>query len=341
MNFYVKRSGLATIFLLITLVCNPFSGTISAKEKRIKLATLAPEGSIWLDQMAELNTELKELTQGKVKFKVYPGGIMGDDEVVFRKMRVGQLDGAIFTTGAMGTIDSEFNTLAFPGLFKSYSEVDLFLEQHGDIIHQTMSDRGYKVLGVMGLGFTYMFTQKTIVTPDDLKSAKAWLWDNDRIMKEIYSNIGVTPVSVGISDVMTALQTGLIDTVFNTPTGILSMQWFTRTRRMIDQPLTSAFGVLLVTQKAWKKIPDEQKPIIADLVQKHASEITRKTREKDVQALNVLKERGIIVDQPGDELRQYLDTVCQKSIKNLLSGDINPRLYNMITSDTTVSSSTN
>ncbi|MBN1297076.1 TRAP transporter substrate-binding protein DctP, partial [bacterium] len=247
------------------LVCAVLSTAAAATEKEtvyLKIATLAPEGSVWMDQIAALNTELDAKTNGQIRFKVYPGGIMGDDDVVLRKIRVGQLDGAMVTTAAMARIKPEIHALAFPGLFKTYSDVDWFLERKIDTIGDLLRPEGYEAVGIMGLGFTYMFTQNNLDSVDDLKKAKGWLWDNDVIMKTMYSHAGITPVSIGISDVMTALQTGLLDTVFNTPTGILSMQWFNRVNRMIDIPLTHAFGSVLLSRRGWDKVSDDLKPVV-------------------------------------------------------------------------------
>lgn len=297
---------------------------------RLKLATLAPEGSIWIDEINALNASLNTETNGRVQFKVYPGGIMGDDDVVLRKIRVGQLDGALFTTGALAKISPELHTLAFPGLFKSNDDVDRFLEQRKTVLDPVLREKGYEMVGLMGLGFTFMFTQEPIRTVEDLKSAKAWLWDNDIIMKTMYDHAGITPVSIGISDVMTALQTGLLNTVFNTPAGILSMQWFNRVNYMVDLPLTHAFGSVVLSRRGWSSIPDDLKPVVRRLVEKHAAEITRKTRAENEKARQLLTERGIEIQPPTDNLTSNFNRVFKESMTTLTTEHIKPGLFDAI-----------
>ncbi len=321
--------GLAGIWMAMVLTTGP---AVLAADKtiRIKLATLAPEGSIWIDEISALNEALEKEADGRVQFKVYPGGIMGDDDVVLRKIRVGQLDGALFTTGALAKIDPQLHTLAFPGLFQSTDDVDRLLENSDSVLRPVLREKGYEMVGLMGLGFTYMFTQQPVTSVEDLKSAKGWLWDNDTIMKTMYDHAGITPVSIGISDVMTALQTGLLNTVFNTPTGILSMQWFNRVNTMVDLPLTHAFGAVVISRRNWAEIPDDLKPVVERLVRKHAAEITRKTREEDKKARQLLQDRGITIISPSDELRRTFDNVFTESTKTLTSEHIQPDLYRAI-----------
>ncbi|MCD4653998.1 TRAP transporter substrate-binding protein DctP [bacterium] len=319
------------VFSAIIFICLSQDSHCSAASKiRLKLATMAPDGSVWTNQIKLLNEELAEATDGRINFKVYPGGIMGDDDVVIRKIRVGQLDGAIFTTSALIKIKPDMAAIGFPGLFTSYEEVDQFLVQCDEIFNQHLRPKGYEVIGVMGLGFTYIFSKNPIRSDADMKSAKGWLWDNDVTMKTMYDQYGITPVSLGISDVMTALQTGLINTVFNTPSGILSMQWFTRVDEMLDFPLNSAFGFVILSKRGWKKIPDDLKPIVSELVKKHANEITRKSRIEDSKAREVLAERGVNIQKATPEFQTHIKLVIQKIIDSLLSQGVGLDIYNSI-----------
>jgi len=331
-----QRSGVCVIsILLIFAFCMLNTSSISAKTITLKLATMAPEGSIWMQEIDTLNADLEKATGGKVKFKVYPGGIMGGDDVVFRKIRVGQLDGALVTTNGLSKLNEDFYLLTWPGLFKSYDEVDYFLREQSGFFNEHLQDKDFEALGVMSLGFTYTYTSLSIQNFDDMKQAKAWLWDNDPVMTTMYSQLGVTPVSVGIGDVMTALQTGLLNTVFNTPTGIVSLQWFTRINQMIDLPLTHSFGAFVLKTKSWNKIPQELQPIVRELVQSHAREITQKTRIEDDKARTVISSKGVSITEPSKALSDSLSNVFDKAIADLLRNSDNPGLYHSLNKELT------
>ncbi|MBN1878688.1 TRAP transporter substrate-binding protein DctP [bacterium] len=305
--------GIAVIFGVALSI----PATIHASALTLKLATMAPEGSIWMQEIDLLNKDLETATNGSIKIKVYPGGIMGDDDVVLRKIRVGQLDGALFTTNALSKMNSDIYVLTYPGIFKTSDEVDYYLDRQSGYLFTSLQSKGYEVLGMMSLGFTYTYTTVPIEKIEDMKNAKAWLWDNDPVMTAMYSHLGVTPIAVGIGDVMTALQTGLLNTVFNTPTGIVSLQWFTRVREMIDLPLTHSFGAFVLKSQTWEKIPDDVRLIVRDLVQKHALEITRKTREEDQKARGVISGKNVSIKKPGPELTSDLQKVFGNVVTDL------------------------
>ena len=63
----------------------------------IKFATLAPDGSTWMNVIRELNKEIQEKSNNRLKFKIYPGGVSGDEKDVIRKIRIGQLHSGGFS----------------------------------------------------------------------------------------------------------------------------------------------------------------------------------------------------------------------------------------------------
>ncbi len=319
-------------FILLFLSICPNGGLpVHAAPVTVKLATMAPEGSIWMQEIEALNQELDSVTGGKVKFKIYPGGIMGDDDVVLRKMRVGQLDGALFTTNALSKMNSSYFVLTYPGLFENTSEVDHLLESQASYFTGSLREKGCEMLGIMSLGFTYAYTSTSIQTIDDMRNAKAWLWDNDPVMTSMYSHLGITPVSVGIGDVMTALQTGLLNTVFNTPTGIVSLQWYTRVKQMIDLPLTHSFGAFVLKSQAWEKIPEEIRPVVRELVQKHASEITRKTRQEDLKARDLMTKKNVTIMNPDQTLRTELRKIFSDVVVELQKSSDSAAFFKTVT----------
>lgn len=313
-TYYIRCIALFTIICIHLSFTPVFANTL-------KLATMAPEGSVWMQQIDALNADLARVTNQTMSFKVYPGGIMGDDEVVLRKIRVGQLDGALFTTNALSKLDDDIYLLTYPGLFLDNREVDYFLDTQSAFLTSRLQSKGFEVLGIMSLGFTYAYSTFPIQSTGDMKNAKAWLWDNDAVMNAMYSRLGVTPVSVGIGDVMTALQTGLLNMVFNTPTGIVSLQWFTRVKYMLDSPLTHSFGAFIVKSSSWEKIPDDLKPVVRDLVQKYTGEITRMNRSEDEKARSILQNRGITILKPEPEFSGNLHALFADIREDLLSQD--------------------
>mgnify|MGYP000932187181 CR=1 FL=1 len=309
--------------LLVTLLLTAFPSALSAAESSVvlKMSILAPEGSAWVNQFKSMNEELQKAIGGQVQFKIYPGGIMGDDDVVLRKIRVGQLDGACLTSRGLYKIYPDFRVLTLPGVFRSDSEIDVLLQKLTPDLIKSYQDLGFETLGFTGVGFTYLYSQKDIRNTDDLKKSKAWLWENDPVMKALYAAADVTPVSLGVGDVMTALQTGLLDTVFNTPTGILSLQWFSKINYMSDLPLSYSFGGFLISDKAWQRVPENLREPVREIVSRHMKNITDQIRLEDQRAIEVIKGRGVQMTTPSEDFRKNVESISADARKTLIDSD--------------------
>jgi TRAP-type C4-dicarboxylate transport system substrate-binding protein len=198
----------------------------------LKLATLAPEGSPWMKTFDEVNLELESRTEGAVKMRAYPGGVMGDDQAVLRKMRINQIHMAGITGLGLGTICNEVIALGSPFLFQSYDEVDHVLALVTGRLEKVLREKGFILLGWTEIGFVYMMSNKPIATLDDLQGAKVWMPEGDPVSQAVFQKIGVSPVPLGIADVLLALQTRLVDVVYGPPLGAIALQWHTKVNRL-------------------------------------------------------------------------------------------------------------
>ncbi|MBW2100225.1 MAG: TRAP transporter substrate-binding protein DctP, partial [Deltaproteobacteria bacterium] len=88
----ILRSFVVVFFLLLSC---PAHAVV------FKIATLSPDGSFWMQKMREGAEEVAQKTNNRVRFKFYPGGVMGDDKVVLRKIRIGQLHGGAVVSGSL------------------------------------------------------------------------------------------------------------------------------------------------------------------------------------------------------------------------------------------------
>ena len=174
---YSKR----TIQLFLLLFCVLFvCGPVQAKSKYLfKVATIAPEGSIWTKRFRDFVEEVKEKSNGEVQFKVYPGGIMGDDRAMYRKIRVGQLQGGGFTMTGIGAVVPEFRVMGIPFLFRSYEEVDHVRKGLLPSFRKAFAAKGLELVAMTEVGFVYSMSTKPIATLDELKKTKIWAPEGD------------------------------------------------------------------------------------------------------------------------------------------------------------------
>jgi len=228
----MRQRTCALLIAAITLVVF----ALSADARTIKIATIVPDGSSWMVEMRRAGKEIERQTAGRVKLKFYPGGVMGNDKTVLRKLRAGQLHGGAFMSGALTAVYPDMELYSLPLLFRSYQEVDYVRERMDDKLKLGLAKAGFVALSISDGGFAYLLSQMPIRRVKDLSGTKVWLPEDD-VMSQVTLDIaGVSPVPLAIADVYTALQTGLVNTVAAPPMGAIAFQWHTKVRYLTDVP---------------------------------------------------------------------------------------------------------
>ena len=286
-----KRTLLIAVCLITGLMALPSIQTAAAT--RFKIATLAPDGTTWMNVMNEMAKEVKRKTAGEVKLKFYSGGVMGDEGDVIRKIRFGQIHGGGFTGRGLGELNSEERVLELPRLFDNYQEVDCVTQKLQQRLAQGFEKQGFVLLGWAEAGFVHVFTNKPIRNADDMKGVKMWMWEGDPLARELFKANGIVPVPLDLPNVLTSMQTGLIDAVYATPYAAVAFQWHTRVKYMLKMKLNYASGALLVSKKQFDKLNPEQQKELRQIADKHLKRLTKLTREENEAAVGVLKKAGI------------------------------------------------
>ncbi len=306
-----------SIFLLV-LTVSPSAAQKSAKpEHEIKLATLAPENSSLMQIFNEMNAEILKETDGKVGFKMYSGFVLGDEEDVLRKLRIGLVHGAAFTSSALTDICPEMRALMIPFLFRSAKEVDYVLEKLDSSFKQTFSKNGYEVLGWPELGFIYFMSTTPIAGLEDLKGKRVWAKSNMPMAQAIIDRADVSTVAIAAPDVLMALQTNLLDVVYNSPYYAVVTQWFTHIKFITDLPLTYIGGALLIDKKVFDKIPAPLQETVRKVSAKHLRRLNEKTRKDNADAFELILKRGVKKVAPTPEQAAGFRQVADSAVSAL------------------------
>lgn len=290
-----------------------------SQEYLIKVATIAPDGSTWINVLREYDAQIRKESNGRLGFKIYAGGVAGDEIDVLKKIRIGQYHAGGFTGVGIGEIAPNVRILDSPFLFKNYDEVDYIYQKFNDEFEKEIENGGFVLLGWAEVGFIYTFTKTPIYGVDDLKKIKMWAWQGDPIADVTYKVIGVTPVPLSITEVFTSLQTGLIDGVYGSPLAILATQWFTRVKYMHNVPLSHASGALLISKKYFDSLPKDLQEILLRNGKKYMRKLVELTREENEKSIETLKSNGIIITNPppGKSISEY-DEIGKKARRMLV-----------------------
>ena len=284
----MKKQTLAFFLLLLCAL------TARAEEPYVlKFATLAPLGSTWMNIIAEWASKVDKESQGRLKFKLYPGGVSGDEPDMLRKIRFGELNGAAMTGHGIGYIYSPARVLEMPFLFRTYGEVDYARAKMMPEIRAGFRKNNYELLGWMEVGFIRFFSRTPIRSIDDLKKRRIWLWEGDPLGMAVFSASDISPVPLPITEVFTSLSTGLIDTVVAPPLGAIALQWFTKTPYMTEIPMADGIGGLLVSSKFFDKLPADLQALLLRTGNETSEKLLTETRKDNEKSLAVLKQNGV------------------------------------------------
>jgi TRAP-type C4-dicarboxylate transport system substrate-binding protein len=266
---------------------------IPVNAKTIKIASISPDGTLWMKEMRAGAAEIKKKTQGRVVVKFYPGGVMGSDSSVLRKIRVGQLQGGAIPAGSFSSIDPDIDIYGLPYLFSSLEQVDFVRKKMDEVLMKGLEEKGFVSFGFGEGGFTYMMSNVPLRTVDDVRNQKVWIPAGNQVGEAVFASAEVSPVTLPLSDVMTGLQTGLVDTVITSPIGALALQWHTRVKYVVDVPLTYLTAILVIDKKTFYKLKKEDQAIIREVMTAAFNRIDAANRKDNISAREALKNQGI------------------------------------------------
>lgn len=314
-----RYSGLVILFIFLLLLC-PIASQAAQPQHEIKLATLAPENSSLMKVFREMNDELIKETEGRVGFKLFSGFALGDERDVFRKLRIGLIHAATFTSTFLTNINPDIRALQVPFLFNNYQEVDYVLDKMVGDFEQSFAKSGYQMLGWSEIGFIYVMTTVPINSIDDWKGKKVWATADAPMANAVFARAQVSPVTVGAPDVLVALQTNLLEVVYNSPYYALVTQWYTRINYITDVPLAYIGGGLIISNKVFSRLSPQDQEITRRVCAKYLRRLTEKTRRDNQEALDLMFSRGVKNVKIGpDDLNHF------KKLFNQAIADIDPK----------------
>ena len=271
------RKMLKTIFfIMLVMGLVLLAGPAAALE--LKIATLSPDGSPWMQKMRQGAKEVAEKTSNRVHFKFYAGGIMGNDKAVLRKIRFGQLHGGFLTGGSLIKVFGDAQVYSLPLKFRSLQEIDYVRERMDHYIMTGFEKGGFITFGLAEGGFAYVMSNAPVRSVEELRNHKVWIPDHDPTVSEAMHAFGIKPIPLSIADVRAGLQTGLIDTVTVSPIGAIVLQWHTQVKYLTELPMAYIYGLLAVDRKAFSKIPPEDQEVVRRTMGRIFREIDRQNR---------------------------------------------------------------
>ena len=324
----IKAMGVS--FLTVFILVSPHM--VAAKATTIKIATLAPEGSTYIQTLNDLNAELKQKTNNEVRLKIYAGGVLGDETDMRRKMHVGQIHGAVLTSAGLSGIFSEMDVFQIPFLFEGYDEIDFVVEKMDAFFKKGLKDKGYILLGWSEAGFIRLMSTHPIASLKDLRKSKVWTWEEAPMAKAIFDEAAISAIPLSLPDVLVGLQTGLVEVVYAPPAGAISLQWFTKTKFMTDVPLMYLIGGVVVKKNVFDKLPPDHQQVLTELCSQYMAQQKLVIRQENQEAIRVMAKHGVKLIYPSEGQIEDFKAVSRKAMINQTGKSFSAEVKNDIIS---------
>lgn len=268
--------------------------SFSAFAGPIKVGVLVPEGTGWAKIIKKMTGEIKEATKGNVEIKIYYGGSQGDEQDVLRKIRIGQLHGGIFTGKTLGDINGDVRAMEIPFTFNNKREKALkTLQNLTPFFNQNFEKNKFKSLATFEIGQIYLVSQKKVQDLNATKSLKIWSWEGDPVVSTMIESMGLIGVPLALPDVLSSLTTGVIDAAYAPGIGIISLQWNTKVKYLVDFPISYSIGAFVISLDSWSKISPADQKIVSEISKKYESEINATNVKDNEDAFKSMRDQKI------------------------------------------------
>ena len=305
------------VFVFLLMFLSLFLYSQSKVKYFYKIATEAPDKSAWVNCLDEINREMKGQTNGEVEIKVYPASSMGDQTAVVNKMKIGQLNGAGLSSAGMQLIYKDFGVLGFPMIFGTYEEYDYLVDKLGNYVGEKVEDNGFVLLAWTEVGLIYVFSKKKVNSLATLKASKPFLLEGDIVTKSMFDTFNMKPIPLQISDIMTSLQTGMIDTVFSSFYTLIATQWWTRVSYGADFPVTLMIGAIVVDKKIFDSMPKNYQTMMREQFATKFKALSKKIRQENLDSRKLLERQGIKYLAVDDKEKKIFQEGCLNVYKSL------------------------
>jgi TRAP-type C4-dicarboxylate transport system substrate-binding protein len=290
-------SRLTTLVSLTALATLAIAPVAKADNVELRIATLAPSGSPWMEVLDKAAGEIKDKTSGRVTMKYFEGGQQGDERDFVRKIKLGQLDGAAVTSIGLAMIDESIRVLELPMMFESAEEVDYVADKMWPYFQKKFAAKGFKLNDRGEVGWIYFLSKNKVESLADLKGQKLWMWGDDQLVGAMFKKLGLNGVPLGVPEVDAGLTSGKINAAYGSPVAAVALQWYSKVKYMTSMPMSFAIGATVISNDAIKKMSAEDQKTIEDIGKANAKKLRKVIRKANDDAKSTMTRKGITVVQ--------------------------------------------
>jgi TRAP-type C4-dicarboxylate transport system substrate-binding protein len=323
--FRALTAGLLAALLLPAALCAAPAGALT-----LKIATVAPAGSPWVDSLRRLAAEWDRLSGGTVKLKIYAGGIVGEEPDMIRKLRIGQLQGAALSQLGLGLLEPGVLALSVPFLIQEEGELDYVLERIRPYFESKLAAQGYRLLNLSKAGWVRFFGREPLIYPEDLRRLKLGVPAGDAEFVNTWRRMGFDAFSLPFADLLAGLQAGMIDAFYAPPLVAATFQWFGPARHMTELPIAPVVAAVIITSSSVERIPARLRPSLLETFQRLEIELNREMESLEAQALSAMKAKGLKIHTVPPQAAEQWKRVGRQGVQVVLGKSLPEESYRLV-----------
>jgi TRAP-type transport system periplasmic protein len=298
-----RPSALTTAALAVAAVAALGARPAVAEPAELRIATLAPNGSKWMQVFNKGASETAKLTANRVAIKYYPGGEQGDERDFISKIRLGQLDGASVTAVGLSMIDKSIRVLELPMMFASMEEMDYVADQMWPYFQQKFEKKGFQ-LGARGeVGWVHFLSKTEVKSLASLKGQKLWIWGDDELVGAMFKKLSIAGVALGVPEVDAALTSGRINACYGSPLAAVALQWYTKVRYMTSMPMSFAIGATVMSLDSLKTVSDADRAAVDKIGRTLGNKLRLAIRKENESAQKTMTRKGVTISETPADMR--------------------------------------
>lgn len=320
-------------WLLMAAMTIALARPTSAAERapRINLGTLAPRGSIYHQSLQAMAEAWRQAPGGGVRLVIYPDGTQGSEADMVRLMRVGSLQAGLLTAVGLSDIEPAVSGLQnIPMIFRSLEEYEAINERLRPALEKRLEEKGFVVLFWVDAGWVRYFSKEPLLTPDDLKRMKVFVWAGSPDQVTIMRRAGYTPVPLETGDILPGLQTGLINAAPLPPIFALAAQVDLRAPHMLDLNWAPLVGACVVRKEAWDKIPAASRDTLLAAAAKAGQEIRAGSRKESAAAVAAMQKRGLAIHEPSPDVVEQWRKAAEQSYPDIRGRIVPAEIFDQV-----------
>jgi TRAP-type C4-dicarboxylate transport system substrate-binding protein len=316
-----QRRVFVTVLIILIVACLPAAAQV------IKVGSLAPEGSPWDKALKKLAVEWQTISKGRVSLKIYSGGVAGDEPDMIRKMRINQIQAAAMTGSGIGKIDPDWLVYQLPFMTQTDDELDYLFEKLRPELEARMEAKGFTFLALTHSGWLRFFAKEPVVEPEDMRRLKFFVLEGSPEIDQAWKEMGFRIVPLPANDAFAALQSGMVDVFSASPLTAAAFQWFALAPHMTDFNWTPLTAGLIISGRAWQRIPSELRPQLKAATQRALKDMEDEVMGVEQQAIEIMLENGLVIHHVPPEALEKWEKLVETGFQILIGPVISRELY--------------